>query len=284
MHSRAGATLDETNISARFYRDAIAALTASGQKFLVGGAYALVHYTGIARQTKDFDIFVRRSDIEGVLRVLEGIGARTEVPFPHWLGKAWRDESMIDVIYSSGNGVAAVDDRWFQHAPTADVLGVRVSLAPAEETIWSKAFIMERERFDGGDVMHFLLAQGPHLDWARLIERFGPHWRVLYAHLVLFGFVYPSERSRIPRSVMAALGARLAREESGHSARRVTYGPLLSRAQYLTDIESGRFADGRLDPDVHMTRDEIDVWTRVIDEQVRPYARDEGDDPYRRGR
>jgi hypothetical protein len=284
MHSLAGAAIDETNVSACFYRDALEALTAAGERFLVGGSHALVHYTGIARHTKDFDIFCRRADIHRVLSVLRDIGARTEIPFPHWLGKGHRDDSLIDVIYCSGNGVAEVDDRWFQHAPTAEVLGVRARLAPAEETIWSKAFIMERERFDGGDVSHILLSQGPHLDWARLLERFGRHWRVLYAHLVLFGFIYPSERARVPRSVMGDLAGRLAREESCPETRRVTYGPLLSRAQYLPEIETGRFEDGRHDDEVHMTPDEIDLWTRVIDDEVRPHARDERHDPDRRRR
>jgi hypothetical protein len=284
MNSLAGAALDETNTSTCFYRDALVALVAAGEKFLVGGSHALVHYTGLARHTKDFDIFCRRSDIHRVLGVLREVATRTEITFPHWLGKAWRGDALMDVIYCSGNGVAEVDDRWFQHAPTADVLGVRAALAPAEETIWSKAFIMERERFDGGDIAHILLAQGPHLDWPRLLERFGPHWRVLYAHLVLFGFMFPSERGRIPRAIMADLGARLAREESCSEGRHVTYGPLLSRAQYLPLIESGRFEDGRHDPQVHMTPDEIALWTRVIDEEVRPYARDEGDAAHRRGR
>ena len=58
------------------------------------------------------------------------------------------------MIFSSGNGVATVDDEWFAHAPEGEVLGLPVRLVPAEEMIWSKAFIMERERFDGADIMH----------------------------------------------------------------------------------------------------------------------------------
>jgi hypothetical protein len=32
---------------------------------------------------------------------------------------------------------------------------------------------MERERFDGADVAHIILAYGDRLDWRRLLERFG---------------------------------------------------------------------------------------------------------------
>ena len=74
------------------------------------------------------------------------------MPFPHWLGKIHRGEHFMDMIFSSGNGVARVDDLWFEHAPKTNVLGVIVRLSPVEEMIWSKAFIQERERFDGADV------------------------------------------------------------------------------------------------------------------------------------
>src|SRR4030095_4312876 len=96
----------------------------------------------------------------------------------------------IDVIYNSGNGIAAVDDAWFRHARTGRVLSVAVRFCPAEEMIWSKAFIMERERFDGADVMHLLYVHGTSLRWERLLARFGCHWPVLLAHIRLFRFRY----------------------------------------------------------------------------------------------
>ena len=43
-----------------FYLRTMEALNAAGLPYLVGGGYALDHYTGVERDTKDFDIFVRR--------------------------------------------------------------------------------------------------------------------------------------------------------------------------------------------------------------------------------
>ena len=201
---------DELDPSARgFYRRTLALLSESGVQFLVGGAYALARYTGIERHTKDFDIFIRSGDYDTVMKVLERAGCRTELTFPHWLGKAHCGDSFIDVIFSSGNGIARVDEEWFEHSVDGEVLGLPVRLCPAEEMIWSKAFIMERERYDGADIMHLLRACGDRLDWPRLLRRFGPHWRVLLKHLVMFGFVYPCERNRIPRAVMRELLDRL---------------------------------------------------------------------------
>jgi hypothetical protein len=170
--------------------------------FLVGGAYAFTPFTGIPRSTKDFDVFVAKDDITRALAVLRAGGFDTELTFPHWLGKAFQGRDFVDLIFSSGNGVAPVDHNWFDHAPRGEVLGVDVLLAPAEEMLWSKAFVMERERYDGGDVIHLLRARAEQLDWPRVLERFGPYWRVLLSYLLLFGFVYPGERTRVPAWVM----------------------------------------------------------------------------------
>src|SRR5688572_20405445 len=129
-----------------FYRQVMQVLNRSGLPYLVGGAYAFERYTGIERHTKDFDIFSRRQDAERILATLEEeLGCRSEVTFPHWLGKAYNRATgdYIDVIYSSGSGIAVVDDDWFTHAVRAEVLGIPALLCPAEEIVWSKGFIME---------------------------------------------------------------------------------------------------------------------------------------------
>src|SRR5215203_3703283 len=188
--------------TAAFYRRMMHSLIDGGLPFLVGGAYALARYTGIERHTKDFDVFVRPEDAERALALLGEIGCATELTFPHWLGKAWCSDDFIDVIFSSGNGIADVDDDWFRYAVDEIVLGVPVRLIPPEEMLWSKAFVMERERFDGADINHLLRAMAADLDWPRLLERFGEHWPILLRHLVLFAYVYPGEASNVPDRVI----------------------------------------------------------------------------------
>jgi hypothetical protein len=251
--------------SREFYLRTLALLADAAIPFLVGGAYALNHYTGIERHTKDFDVFVRREHYGDVERALGIAGVETELTFPHWLGKASCEHGCIDVIFSSGNGIAQVDDAWFSHAVAGAVLGVGARLCPPEEMIWSKAFITERERYDGADIMHLLLACAERLDWQRLLKRFDAHWRVLLSYLGLFGFVYPSERGRIPAWVMSDLIARLTRElRAPPPPRRVCQGTLLSREQYLTDIGMWGFEDARLTVAASMTMDEVAHWTRAI--------------------
>jgi hypothetical protein len=142
-----------------FYCRTLDVFQRAGLDVLVGGAYAFGHYTGIERHTKDLDVFVRGVDFKPCVRALARAGYATAVPFPHWLGKAYCGEYFVDVIYSSGNGVASVDDEWFSHATVGSVFDQSVRLCPIEEMVWSKSFIQERERFDGADVAHLLRAR-----------------------------------------------------------------------------------------------------------------------------
>lgn len=245
-----------------FYIDVLTRLEAAGVPFLIGGAFALTRYTSIHRDTKDLDVFTRPDDTPRALEVMAAAGYRTELTFPHWLGKIFGSECFIDIIFSSGNGVARVDDVWFENAPEAQLLGLDLKLCPPEEMIWSKAFIQERERFDGADVAHLLLTAGPSLDWHRLLARFGDHWPVLFGHLVMFRYIYPDQHEQIPEWVTRELAARFAqqRPESAHVCR----GTLLSREQYLWDLDELHYEDARLRPRGGMSRSEIQIWTAAI--------------------
>jgi hypothetical protein len=245
-----------------FYTTALTALTDATVEFLVGGAFALQPYTGVVRDTKDLDIFIRPGDCERACEVLEAAGYQTEVTYPHWLAKAFDGERFLDIIFSSGNGIAEVDDEWFTYAVEAQLLGMPVLLCPPEETIWSKGFIMERERYDGADVAHLLRASAHRIDWQRLIRRFGDHWRVLFSHLSLFGYIYPAERALIPDWVHFHLVRRLLTEiESDPEQALVCRGTFLSRAQYLTDIEDWGYQDARTIDGGTMSPEDAALWS-----------------------
>jgi hypothetical protein len=242
------------------YALALRGLNQGKAPYLVGGTYAFACYTQISRPTKDLDLFVMREDRDRVLEMLRALGWATQVAFPHWLSKAQRGSISIDVIHGAGNGIAMVDAEWFDHARASRVFGEPTRLAPPEEMIWSKAFVMEKYRYDGADVAHLLLRQGPTLDWKRLLRRFGRHWRVLFAHLVLFEFIYPGRRV-VPPDLFAALARRAAHEGGVREGETVCQGVLLSRKQYRVDTERWGLRDARLDPDVAMTPGDIADWT-----------------------
>jgi predicted nucleotidyltransferase len=248
-----------------------------GIEFLVGGYDALRHHTGMDRETKDFDLMVRPCDVGAVLQLCRSAGYGAELTFSHWLAKIQDQEYFIDLIFNSGNGLCAVDDEWFARAGSCILLDTSVKMIPLEELFWQKAYIMERERFDGADIAHLLLTCGERMDWEHLLQRFGPDWRILLSHLVLFGFIYPSRKDLVPRNVMEELLRRLDLErQAGPPGAKVCNGTFLSRNQYISDIQSNRFLDARLGERSAMTTEEIKDWTAAgaIEQRSRNVRRD----------
>ena len=99
-----------------------------------------------------------------------------------------------------------------------------------------------------------------------VVDRFGPNWRVLLAHLTLFGFIYPGERSLIPSTVMRELTNRLLAEMDVPTRdSKVCQGTLLSRAQYLVDVDEWGYEDARQTPRGSMSPEQIAEWTAAID-------------------
>jgi len=250
-------------LARQFYEDTLRILGEAHVPFVVGGALALKHFAGIARDTKDLDIFIRKRDVGRAMDVLADRGYETELLFPHWLAKAWSGPHFVDFIFDSANGVCPVDDGWFVHAARCTLWNVHVLVCPAEEMIASKSFVMERERFDGADVYHLIEAYGPKLDWDRLVARFGGHWRVLLGHLVFFSFVYPQRRELVPKRILDALLDRARREHVAEDVE-VCRGTLLSREQYLVDLRERGYADARVAPWGPVAPEDIARWTDAI--------------------
>ncbi len=245
-----------------FFRAVLRLLRRDRVPFLVGGGYAFAVYTDIRRDTKDLDIFVRPEDAPRAIEAGQRAGYKSWIKSPHWLGKIVHAEYFIDIIFSSGNGACPVDDGWFEHAPTSSILGAKVGLTPIEEMIWSKAFIMERHRYDGADIAHLIRVMEGRLDWDRLIWRFGDAWPVLLSHLMLFRYIYPENASDVPGEVLARLIVRMGEEKpAGHRQQPGCRGTLLSYLEYLPDVRAWGYRDARLKPGGTMSRREIERWT-----------------------
>jgi hypothetical protein len=245
-----------------FYRETLDVLDEGRVPVLIGGAFAQEYFTGICRDTKDLDIFLMEEDLPRAFAALARRGFRIEVTFSHWLGKAYDYDghNFVDIIFNSGNGLCKVDQAWFERAPQGEAFGRSVKFCPVEESIWQKAFIMERERYDGADIAHLLRAQSDKLDWNRLLARFGEHWRVLLSYITLFGYIYPTERTKIPDWVQRRLASQFVCE-IGNDARResVCAGTLLSRAQFIVDVDEWGYHDIRT-PEL-MSAEALERWT-----------------------
>lgn len=230
------------NSAEEFYAKALKFLLQTGTPFLVGGTYAFRSYTGITRETKDLDLFCKAGDYPRFLEALKTAGYKTEIVDARWLAKAWQDKHYIDLIFATRTHLQSVDDTWFIHAPEVSIFGEKVKLIPPEELIWSKSFVQHRNKYDGADVNHLILCKGKSLDWKRILSHMEAQWEVLFAHILNFRFVYPSERGIVPKWLMEELISRVKQQLTMPIPKdKVCRGPLLTSNEYEIDITQWRF-------------------------------------------
>jgi len=227
-----------------FYAESLRRLQASGLPFLVSGTYAINAYTGLNRPTKDIDVFCKAGDFPRILQLFGKPEFETSIVDERWLAKVHKDPFFFDVIFNSTAGLGVITDQWFAEDFTAEILGVEVKLVPPTEMVFSKAFVQNRERYDGADVVHMILRQHEHIDWQRLLSYMEAHWEVLLMHVLNFRFIYPSEREIIPRWLLDELVDRLKLQADLPTVQtRICRGRLFSPHDYEIDVRNWGFAD-----------------------------------------
>ena len=233
---------DKVQEAKSFYKEAMEHLNSTGQRFLIGGAFAFFHHTGIYRDTKDLDIFVTSFEYPEILRQLGEKGYKVEILDSRWLAKAYKGEYFIDIIFSSPNGMCVVDDSWYTHALNGEMQGVPATFLSAEELIWCKIYVQNRERYDGADVNHLILRKGTELDWEHLMKRLNHHWQLLLGQLFNFMFVYPASKDSIPTWVLDELMRRAKTDfEMPKPVEKICRGPLLTHTHYDKDVREWNY-------------------------------------------
>ncbi len=207
----------------------------------------------------------------GLPRALAALAAPASggVNFPHWLGKAFRGDDFVDVIFSPATASPG-RRRWFEHAVPGEVLGMPVRLCPAEEMIWSKAFIMERERFDGADVAHLLRAR-PSGSTGSGCSPASARTGACSSPTSSCSASSTPASGRVPAWVMRRLSDAWPPSWTRRPPRAVCHGTLLSREQYLTDVQRWGYRDARLPPRGEMTQARsISGRRRIVEAGARP--------------
>src|SRR5215217_7903976 len=153
-------TEEQKKESYAFYKEALQLLNQTGTNYMLGGAFAMFEYTGIYRDTKDLDVFCKSSEYPKILKFFQEKGYRVENYDVRWLAKIYKGEYFIDVIFDTVNNICRVDDTWYERATSCNFCDTPVKLIPAEELIWCKLYVQNRERYDGADVNHIILKQG----------------------------------------------------------------------------------------------------------------------------
>jgi hypothetical protein len=200
-------------------REVLTAVDRLGVPYVLGGAFAVSRHGGPWRNTKDVDLFVPPEDRQPVIDCLTRLGFSDYYsvwPYDReWIYRAHRGNKIVDVIWQSANKVGVVDPSWRDRASPGKIVGVPTWFASAEDLIWLKAFIVQRERCDWPDILNLIAATEGRLDWDGLLDRFGPHWLLLQSVIHLFDWTCPQYAGYVPEAIREELARRTARRGRG---------------------------------------------------------------------
>ncbi|RPH55561.1 MAG: nucleotidyl transferase, partial [Chloroflexi bacterium] len=154
-------------------------VNSTGVAYAIGGAFAVHTHTGIWRNTKDLDLFVRPADVKPILEVMVESGYETEITNPAWLAKVRFRPYSMDLIFCLSNGYHVVDEVLLSRRQRHSLQHIETSVMAVEELITTKAFIAKHHRFDGPDIAHLIRSRSAEIDWEYLLTLFGDHYELL---------------------------------------------------------------------------------------------------------
>lgn len=191
------------------YTLALSALNKSGIDYMLGGAFAIYHYTNWWRNTHDIDVYMVKEDVPKAAGALEmagfdDMGEQAEGD-KDWIYHACCESVIVDVIWRFANLENYITRDWFDRAPVGRFLGNDVKFLPLEEIVWIKTFVINRHRCDWPDVMRVIRAQCRNLDWNRLLDMLGEHWLLLAGLIDVFDWQHPDSMGCIPGGIREEL-------------------------------------------------------------------------------
>jgi len=212
------------------YDAAISAVRTTNCPFMLAGAFSLASYTGHWRNIKDIDFYILPGDREPFIEALTRAGFcdyHLKLPYDRrWIYRSCKEDCIVDLIWAMANQRAQVDEEWFEHAPEIYVRGQTLKVAPAEELLWCKLFVLQRDRCDWPDVINLIHSLGSNLDWEHLLKRLDNDLPLLAGVLNVYGWLCPGNDLLLPASL---------RELVPHSGKR---GALHEDAENIRLLDS----------------------------------------------
>jgi nucleotidyltransferase DUF2204 len=197
----------------RVYERVVQEARSAGVRFAFGGAFATAVYTGRLRNTKDIDFYVLPEDRDAMIGAITRAGLHDyyeRLPYDRkWIYRGTTGDVIVDAIWAMANLRASVDEHWLTAGPEVTVRGERMRAIPIEELIWSKLYVLQRERSDWGDVLNLIDARADAIEWDRLLSRLGEDAPLLAGSLSVFRWLAPDRARDIPEPIWTRLGLAL---------------------------------------------------------------------------
>lgn len=205
------------------YRCVIDRASGEGLELALGGGLAVGLYTGMPRNTKDLDIYIKPADRERAIRIMTDCGLADyfdKKPYDReWIYRGVQDDTIVDAIWAMANKRTTVDDIWLTDGSLIQMFDRQIRVMPVEELIWSKLYVMQRDRCDWPDIINLICASGPHLDWGHLVKRVAEDLPLLKSVLMVVSWVSPGQALSIPRRIWESFGLPLPKIERDPEGR-----------------------------------------------------------------
>ena len=183
-------------------RDGGDAIDSAGAPYVLAGALALATYTGHWRNTKDIDVIIQPKDRERVVEAIRRAGFEDyydrEAYDRSWIFRGFKDGVLFDVIWALPNHRVGIDEFWFERGRAVVIQGRSYLVAPAEEIMRIKLYVMQRERCDWVDVLNIMAASVENISWPWLVDRMGRDLPLLHAALAIFNWMCPGRAHALP--------------------------------------------------------------------------------------
>lgn len=170
--------------------------------FALGGGLAVGVYTGQGRHTKDLDLYILPEHREWAIGVMGQCGLEdyfdTKPYNREWIYRASSGEVIVDSIWAMANKRADVDHGWLDRGPMIRMFNQEFRVIPPEELIWSKLYVMQRDRCDWPDILNLISATGASLDWNHLMCRVAEDLPLIKGVLSVFSWVSPEKARTVP--------------------------------------------------------------------------------------
>lgn len=134
------------------------------------------------------------------------------------------------------NQRAQVDEAWL-NGPEMEADGERFRLLSAEEELWSKLYVLQRDRCDWPDALNLLYGVGPELDWRRLLARVAEDRALLSGLLLQFAWLCAERARELPDWLWPEMGISAPDEAGNAEATRGRARLLDSRPWFTPGIE-----------------------------------------------
>jgi hypothetical protein len=162
--------------------EACTALDAGGIPYVIGGGTVVVLY-GRQRRTKDFDVFLNRKHQRRAMDALSRAGFTTTDTEKSWLFKAWRDDTLVDLIVESRGGIQVTAET-IDHSRIVNQYGYFYRVMGPEDTLFRKILTLTEGRPDWHDALSIMDRQQDKLDWDYFLHLARRHARRILSFML----------------------------------------------------------------------------------------------------